>query len=161
MKKILSIAGVTIALLAGLLTASPAIAATPDVLPDDSTPASTSSPSNLEAVNVTAADRTTSALGYYEYVCVLANGNSYSMASGSALTSCTGTYMQKYLNGSQISVWNLTYGGVAAANPPYSAGFIVALASGVALVFFPPSGGVAWVVIGGLTAAGIVTSCAA
>ena len=76
------------------------------------------------------------------------------------LTNCKGSYLQKYLNGKMVQSVALTYGGGAATKIPAGAGgCILALASGVALIAFPPSGALAWVVTGGLTAAGIVYSC--
>ncbi|WP_431031264.1 hypothetical protein [Plantibacter sp. RU18] len=48
--------------------------------------------------------------GQYEYVCVGIDGSSYSMA----LSSCKGSYLQKYINGQQIETIALTGHGTVA-----------------------------------------------
>jgi hypothetical protein len=106
------------------------------------------------------ADPTILATGQYDYNCVLTNGSSYFMSPGSPLTNCKGSYLQKYINGVMVKSVALAYGGGATATVPAGAGgCLLAVASGVALAFFPPSGVLAWVVVGSLTAAGIVASC--
>lgn len=52
--------------------------------------------------------------GQYEYVCVGIDGSSYSMAKGSALSTCKGSYLQKYINGQQVSTTALTTDGAIA-----------------------------------------------
>jgi hypothetical protein len=100
--------------------------------------------------------------GNYEYVCVLASGTSYSMATGSNLTNCKGSYMQKYLDGRQIAVWSLAFNGLAATNLPPSQGCLVSIAlTGAGLVFSPPTGGVSWFASSAIAAAGIGYSCKA
>lgn len=52
--------------------------------------------------------------GQYQYVCVGIDGSSYSMAQGAALNTCKGSYLQKYINGQQISTIALTTDGAIA-----------------------------------------------
>jgi hypothetical protein len=52
--------------------------------------------------------------GQYEYVCVGTDGSSYSMAHGTALSTCKGSYLQKYINGKQIETIALTGHGTVA-----------------------------------------------
>ncbi|UOE43167.1 hypothetical protein [Agromyces larvae] len=99
--------------------------------------------------------------GEYEYICQMPDGNSWSLQVGEPTTDCHGSYLQKYINGSMVANYHLAYGGGAAQVPPWNTGCVLAVASGVALFVFPPTGATAWVVVGGLTAAGLYVSCVA
>ena len=99
--------------------------------------------------------------GNYDYVCVLQDGSSYTMASGEKITNCHGSYLQKYLDGRKLATYNLSYGGGAALNPVPSGGCVLALASGVLLILYPPTGAVAWALSGGFYVAGVAVSCTA
>lgn len=54
--------------------------------------------------------------GMYSYNCVLQNGSSYYIASGTALSTCKGSYLQKYLDGRKVQTIALTGYGYP-ANP--------------------------------------------
>lgn len=157
MKKLMSIACAGIVLLSVGLTAGPASAESVVAPPMAATEVTNSVPGSVPASVLMPMT------GNYEYNCVLSNGSSYFMAPGEALTNCHGSYLQKYLDGRQLSSISLTYGGVVATNPPvgwvWGTGCILSVASGVALVVFPPSGAIAWWVTGSLTGMGIVSSC--
>lgn len=100
--------------------------------------------------------------GQYEYICIGSDGSSWSLRIGEPTTDCHGSYLLKYINGVQVASYRLSIGGgIAAPVAPWSTGCVVAVASGVALFLFPPTGATAWVVVGGLTAAGLYTSCLA
>ncbi|WP_344405838.1 hypothetical protein [Dactylosporangium fulvum] len=97
--------------------------------------------------------------GEYEYNCIGVDGSSFWLSPGRPTTDCHGSYLQKYLDGNLLASYNLAYGGGAAQNPPWNTGCVLAIASGVALFVFPPTGVAAWVTVGGLTAAGLYVSC--
>lgn len=54
--------------------------------------------------------------GVYSYNCVLQNGSSYFIASGTALSACKGSYLQKYPDGRKVQTIALTGYGYP-ANP--------------------------------------------
>ncbi|MEU5672353.1 hypothetical protein ACGF3C_23200 [Micromonospora sp. NPDC047762] len=97
--------------------------------------------------------------GEYDYFCLGADGSGFWLSQGEPTTNCHGSYLLKYIDGNQVGSYNLAYGGGAAQTPPWNTGCVLALAGGVALFIFPPTGAVAWVVQGGLAAAGLLTSC--
>jgi hypothetical protein len=97
-------------------------------------------PSSTVAHAATPALATASTTGQYEWVCVLANGSSYSMVNGEPTTNCKGSYLQKYLNGVQLQVISLTGGGVQATA---TITCVLAVTAGVLLVF-TPGGGLVW-----------------
>jgi hypothetical protein len=105
-------------------------------------------------------DRVVLLTGNYEYNCVGADGSSYFLALGAPLTDCKGQFLQKYLDGSMLDSIDLAYGvGAVSTAPSASDGCIVSVASEVSLVFFPPTGALAWITVGGLSTAGILASC--
>lgn len=97
--------------------------------------------------------------GEYDYFCLAADGSGFWLSQGEATTNCHGSYLLKYIDGNQVGSYNLAYGGGAAQTPPWNTGCVLALAGGVALFIYPPTGAVAWVVQGGLAGAGLLTSC--
>lgn len=100
--------------------------------------------------------------GQYEYICIGADGSSWSLRAGEPTTDCHGSYLHKYINGVKVASYRLALGGgIAAPRPAWSAGCVIAVASDVALFVFPPTGATAWVTLGGLAAAGLYTSCVA
>lgn len=97
--------------------------------------------------------------GNYEYNCVLTDGSSYFMGAGEPLTNCKGSYLQKYLDGRQLTSVSLAYGGGAQTTIPGGAGWcLLAVGSAVSLLVFPPTTATAWVVNGALAGGGL-TSC--
>jgi hypothetical protein len=96
---------------------------------------------------------------YYEYICQLADGNSWSLSSGEPTDDCHGTYLQKYINGSMVANYNLTLcrrqRGQHPPGYPVSDDCALALFGTVGLVLFPPTGAVAWVYLGTIQALGI------
>ncbi|MFF9564884.1 hypothetical protein ACF1AJ_16175 [Leifsonia sp. NPDC014704] len=54
--------------------------------------------------------------GVYSYNCVLQNGSSYFLKPGTALNTCKGSYLQKYINGAKVQTIALTGYGTP-ANP--------------------------------------------
>jgi hypothetical protein len=52
--------------------------------------------------------------GQYTYVCVSTDGSSYTVPQGAALSTCKGSYLQKYINGQHVSSVNLTTSGAIA-----------------------------------------------
>lgn len=103
----------------------------------------------------------TTQTGEYEYICIGTDGSSWSLASGEPTTDCHGSYLHKYINGVMVANYHLAYGGGAAQNPPGNIGCVLAIAGTVSLFYFPPTGVAAWVVNGGLAAAGLFVSCTA
>lgn len=100
--------------------------------------------------------------GQYEYICIGTDGNSWSLRAGEPTTNCHGSYLHKYINGVKVASYRLALGGgIAAPRPAWNTGCVLAVASGVALFVFPPTGATAWVTLGGLAAAGLYTSCVA
>ncbi|MDG4809428.1 hypothetical protein O7634_21995 [Micromonospora sp. WMMD1120] len=97
--------------------------------------------------------------GEYDYFCLGADGSGFWLSQGEPTTNCHGSYLLKYIDGNQVGSYNLAYGGGAAQTPPWNTGCVLALASGVALFIFPPSGATAWVVQGALAGAGLLVSC--
>lgn len=99
--------------------------------------------------------------GQYEYICQMPNGQSWSLYVGEKTTDCKGSYLQKYINGSMVGNYKLAYGGgtLYSATKPFPWGCAFAIGSAYALVVYPPTGAVAWVVMGSLAAGGLVTSC--
>ncbi|MEU8258107.1 hypothetical protein AB0C06_28020 [Micromonospora inaquosa] len=97
--------------------------------------------------------------GEYEYNCIGTDGSSFWIGPGRPTTDCHGSYLQKYLDGNLLATYNLAYGGGAAQNPPWNTGCVLAIAGGVALFVFPPTGVAAWVTLSGLAAASLLDSC--
>ena len=162
MKKLMSIACAALVLLTVGLTAGPANAEPLSAASSATTSVAVSevmhsAPESLPATVLTPMT------GNYEYNYVLTTGWSYMMAPGEVLTNCHGSYLQKYLDGRQLSSVNLTYGGVVATNPPvgwvWGTGCILALAGVVSLAVFPPSGTIEWMTASALAGFGIEASC--
>ncbi|MBM2615595.1 hypothetical protein JIG36_08455 [Actinoplanes sp. LDG1-06] len=101
------------------------------------------------------------ATGEYDYYCIGVDGSSYMLRPGQATTDCHGSYLKKYINGNQVASYHLAYGGGAAQTVQWNTGCVLAVASGVALFVYPPSGATAWIVQGALTSAGLYVSCKA
>ena len=97
--------------------------------------------------------------GEYDYFCLGADGSGFWLSQGEPTTNCHGSYLLKYIDGNQVGSYNLAYGGGAAQTPPWDIGCVLALAGGVALFIYPPTGAVAWVVQGGLAGAGRLEAC--
>lgn len=163
-----AVAGIAIAVMATVAVPASASAMEAPAAPEaNSSPASAVAPTSESPSQTVAPDglgidgMQAAATGDYEYVCVGIDGNSYSMAQGEPTWNCKGSYLQKYLDGRQLAVYSLDGAGNPASTPPFETGCVLAVASGVALFVFPPTGAVAWVVVGGLTAAGLYVSCVA
>lgn len=52
--------------------------------------------------------------GQYSYICIGANGSSYTMRSGEKLGNCKGSYLKKYINGNQVDSIRLAGNGTLA-----------------------------------------------
>ncbi|WP_434389126.1 hypothetical protein [Melittangium boletus] len=85
------------------------------------------------------------ASGQYEWICVSTSGSSYSMAKGANLTSCKGSYLQKYINGRFIKAYPLTASGTIAHKVPPNADCIIALGT-TAIGIVTSADVVSWVV---------------
>lgn len=88
----------------------------------------------------TAAVASSSPTGQYEWVCVLTNGNSWSMTNGQPLTQCHGSYLHKYLNGVRLQVINITAGSVKAT----ASIACVATITAELILVLTPGGGWVW-----------------
>jgi hypothetical protein len=103
--------------------------------------------------------RTSDPAGDYYYVCYESNGTNWTMADGQKTIDCKGSYLHKYVNGSRVATYALAYGGGASQTTQWMTGCVLAVAGGVALFVYPPTGATAWVVQGGLAAAGLLDGC--
>jgi hypothetical protein len=109
------------------------------------------------------ADPTILATGQYDYNCVATNGSSYFIAHGTALNTCHGSRLQKYINGSLVQTIPLTGYG-APGNPAAfgTAECYISLASAALSIYGPGwlvrflSGAIGYVVSAGLPS---ITSC--
>lgn len=102
-----------------------------------------------------------SGTGQYEYICIMPNGNSWSLAVGQATTDCKGSYMHKYLDGRLIETYSLAPQPAVDVDPVWAAGCMLAVAGGVALFVFPPTNTIGWITLSSLSAAGLAISCIA
>lgn len=155
MKKLISTASMVLALAIGAI-AAPA-AASADATPQSA--AASAVPAAHEQAAPTGISPTPLAAGQYEYICLGVDGNSWSLQSGQPLTDCHGSKLLKYINGSQVATYNLSPTGEILDHAS-SGGCVLAFASGVGLVLWPPTGAVAWVYMSVVTGAGF-SSCIA
>lgn len=159
MKKLMTALAALLIVIVGVLVPQAANAATSSSSSDIArTPLVVQSTQSSEAFATTGLLPKT---GQYEYICIGIDGNSWSLASGEPTTDCHGSYLHKYINGVMVANYHLAYGGGAAQNPPGNIGCVLAIAGAVSLFYFPPTGVAAWVVNGGLAAAGLLVSCTA
>ncbi|WP_241703482.1 hypothetical protein [Leifsonia shinshuensis] len=76
--------------------------------------------------------------GVYSYNCVLQNGSSYFLQPGTALNTCKGSYLQKYINGTKVQTIALTgYGTPANPQAFGTPECYIAIGVGVATVYGP------------------------
>jgi hypothetical protein len=130
------------ALLAALLVVSvPTVASAAEPTPE-SPAAATAASSEANAVDATVAPRAT---GQYEWVCVGTDGNSYSMTPGEPTSNCHGSYLQKYLDGSQLATYNLAYNGQGELADPDANSCVLGMAGNMMLIIFPPTSIEGWV----------------
>ncbi|TFD90805.1 hypothetical protein E3T61_09840 [Cryobacterium lactosi] len=151
MKKMLSIASAAFVLLAGLGIAGPASAQTASSTTSDFVAVAPSYTLDAPTVGTAEEALTTNAVAVtYEYNCVNTTGASYFMAAGQNLTDCHGSRLQKYLNGSLLKTYTLSYGGGAASSDPTNGlGCAIAIGGGLAiLVLNPPTSVASWVLNG-------------
>ncbi|MDQ2791429.1 MAG: hypothetical protein M3Y73_17635, partial [Actinomycetota bacterium] len=151
MKKTLSALGATALAVAGLMVTVPANAATSSAQTVSSKSATT--PASRAPTPHASPNEAT---GQYYWNCVGVDGSSYFLAPGAPTTDCKGSYLQKYLDGNQLAVYHLAYGGGAASETGF--GCILATAGGVLLILQPELTPI-WVLSAGVAAAGIVNDC--
>lgn len=89
--------------------------------------------------------------GEYEYICIMPDGNSWSLYVGEPTTDCHGSFMHKYINGSMVANISLAPQPASSINP-HAWDCIFALAGSVALIWDPPAE--TWIWITSAAAAG-------
>lgn len=161
MKKLISTMSVLLTLVVGALAVPQAASASTQ--PQNTvTSMNTGTSVNTAAPSETAlppSDLNQMAAGYYEYICLGVDGNSWSLSSGQPLTDCHGSKLLKYINGSHVATYNLSPTGQILDHAS-SGGCVLAFAAGAGMILWPPTGAVAWVYTSVVNAMGF-TSCIA
>jgi hypothetical protein len=102
------------------------------------------------------------AAGQYTYVCVQADGNSYTMKHGTKTLSCHGTYLQQYINGKMIRAVPLFDHGSLTKLKPISKKSaaclfgLISVAGGTAAIVFT-EGGATPIAVGIVSSGAIAT----
>lgn len=149
MKKLISTLVAALVVAGGLLVPQMASASTLEAEPA------------TQGVTSMSQDADLMATGEYEYICIGADGSSWSLRVGEPTSDCHGTFLHKYINGVQVANYKLSVTGAVIEHPqPDALACVLVIAGGVVGVL-ATDGTLLWATAAGLNAIGFVTSCLA